>query len=234
MSSIYAALNNKQAEYQSPIIEVEGKIDNDPISILIDYIAMHSYINSNILEIFHLQRSKHKKSWLVQLTIGAKRNINELVKYFPIDINGLKTKVDVNIIPLGSYDCLIGIDWLEKHHVFLDYYNKTIICLDEDGQQGKIQIILRVVVVREISSMQLKKSFMKGCQFVSSHMKEAVGDNVEIIEDHLVLKYFEDIFGEILGFPPKRDNDFSIYLMQGDASVSKTPYKMGTPELKEL
>jgi hypothetical protein len=67
MPRIYAALDNKQVEYQSPMIEVEGKIDNQPITILIDYGASHSYINSNIVEIFHLQRSKHKKSWLVQL-----------------------------------------------------------------------------------------------------------------------------------------------------------------------
>jgi hypothetical protein len=65
MLSIYAALENKQEEYQSPMIEVEGKIDNQPISILIDYGASHGYIKSNIVEIFQLQRSKHKKYWLV-------------------------------------------------------------------------------------------------------------------------------------------------------------------------
>jgi LEA14-like dessication related protein len=96
------------------MIKVKGKIDNHPIPTLIDYGASHGYINSNIVEIFHLQRSKHKKYWLVHLATGAKSNINELVKYFPIEMNGLKTKVNVNIIPLGSYDCLIGMDWLEK------------------------------------------------------------------------------------------------------------------------
>jgi hypothetical protein len=84
-------------------------------------------------------------------------------------MNGLSTKVDVNIIPLGSYDCLIGMDWLEKHHDILDCYNKTITCLDEKGQQGKIQRILRGVVVREISTMQLKYSFRKGCQIFVSY-----------------------------------------------------------------
>jgi predicted aspartyl protease len=91
------------------MIEVEGKIDNQPIEILIDSGASHSCINANIVERFHLQRSKHKKSWLVQLATGPKRNINELVKYFEIDINGINMKVDVNIIPLGSYDFLIGM-----------------------------------------------------------------------------------------------------------------------------
>jgi len=65
ITRIYATLDNKQAEQQSPMVEVEGKIDNHPITILIDYLDNHSYINSKIIERFHLQRSKHKKSWLV-------------------------------------------------------------------------------------------------------------------------------------------------------------------------
>jgi hypothetical protein len=70
MLRIYASLDNNQAKYQSPMIEVEGKIDNQTIEILIDYGDIHSYINDNIVEIFHLQRSKHNISWLVQLATG--------------------------------------------------------------------------------------------------------------------------------------------------------------------
>jgi hypothetical protein len=40
--------------------------------------------------------------------------------------------------------------------------------------------------------------------------------------------------GEIPGFPPKRDIDFSINLVLGVSLVSKRPYIMGTLELKEL
>jgi hypothetical protein len=36
MGIIYAALNDRQAEYQSNMIKVEGKIKNYPVSILID------------------------------------------------------------------------------------------------------------------------------------------------------------------------------------------------------
>jgi predicted aspartyl protease len=145
------------------MVEMEGKIDNQSTTILIDYGASHSYINSNIVERFHLQRSKHKKSWLVQLATRAMRKINELVKYCQIDMDGLNTEVDVNIIPLGSYYCLIGMDWLEKHHVFLNYCNKKITCLDEKWKQGKIQGIPRAIYVREIPTMLLNKIFRKGC-----------------------------------------------------------------------
>jgi hypothetical protein len=82
------------------------------------------------------------------LATRDKSKISEKVKDFPIDMNGFNTKVDVNIIPLGSYDCIVCMDWLEKHHVILDCYHKIIICLDEEGKQGKVQGIPRAIVVR--------------------------------------------------------------------------------------
>jgi hypothetical protein len=48
-------------------------------------------------------------------------------------MNGLNTKVDLNNIPLVSYDFLIGMNWFEKHHDILDCYNKTIACLNGEG-----------------------------------------------------------------------------------------------------
>jgi hypothetical protein len=68
----------------------------------------------------------------------------------------------------------------------------------------------------------------------AAHMEEASKDKVASIEDHPVLRDFEEVFREIPRLPPKRDIDFSIYLELGAAPVSKTPYRMGTLELKEL
>jgi hypothetical protein len=65
-------------------------------------------------------------------------------------------------------------------------------------------------------------------------MEEENKDEVISIEDHLILSDFEDVFREISGFPPKRDIDFFIDLVLRVARVSKTPYRMGTLELKEL
>jgi hypothetical protein len=65
-------------------------------------------------------------------------------------------------------------------------------------------------------------------------MKETPKDKVSNLEDHAVLEEFEDVFKEVPGLPPKRDIDFSINLTPGAALVSKTPYRMRTPELKEL
>jgi hypothetical protein len=67
------------------------------------------------------------------LAIGTKRKVTELVKSYSIDMNGLSTKAELNVLPLGSYDFLIGMDWLDQHHALLDYHNKRFTCLDEEG-----------------------------------------------------------------------------------------------------
>jgi hypothetical protein len=79
---------------------------------------------------------------------------------------------------LGLYDCLIGMDWFEEHHVVLDCYNKEFTCLDEEGNIRSVQGIPRVVTIKEVSSLQLKKSYRKGCQVFASHMKEVPKDKV--------------------------------------------------------
>jgi hypothetical protein len=47
---IYIALDNKQAEFQSHMIEVEGMINDQSISILIDSGASYSYLDPKMVE----------------------------------------------------------------------------------------------------------------------------------------------------------------------------------------
>jgi hypothetical protein len=216
------------------MIEVEGMINNQTIVILVDSGASHSYIDPNMVESFQLPRIKLGKYWLVQLATRAKRKVNEMVKSCLMDMNGLNTKEDLNILPLCSYDYLIGMDWLDQNHAILDCHNKSFTCLDEEGKLRKVQGIPRAVTIREISALQLKECYKKGCQIFAADMEETPKYKVPNLEYYAVLEDFEDVFKELPGLPPKRDIDFSIYLMPGAALVSKTPYRMSTPEMKEL
>jgi hypothetical protein len=140
----------------------------------------------------------------------------------------------LNIFPLGSYEYLIGMDWLEQHHDILDCYNKSFTCWDEEGDLRTVQGIPRAITIREISDLLLKKCYKKGCQSFASHMEETPKFKVSNIEYYVVLKDFEDVFKEILGLPPKRDIDFSINLIHVETPVSKTPYKMSMPKCVTL
>jgi hypothetical protein len=58
VSGIYAALVNKQVDFQSHMIEVEGKINNQSIAIFIDSRDSHSYQDPKMVETFDFPRSK--------------------------------------------------------------------------------------------------------------------------------------------------------------------------------
>ena len=70
--------------------------------------------------------------------------------------------------------------------------------------------------------MQLKKCYRKGCQLFAARVGEVFQNVVSNLEDHRVLKEFEDVFQEVPGLPPKRDIDFSINLMPGEAQVMQS------------
>jgi hypothetical protein len=144
---IYATLNNNKEEYQSHMIEVECMIHNRTITILIDSGASHTYIDPNMVESFHFPRNKNGKSWLVHLATRAKRKVNEMVKSCIMDMNGMRDREYFNILPLGSYDFLIGMDWLDQHHAILYYHNKEFTFLDEEGNLRKVQGIPREVTI---------------------------------------------------------------------------------------
>ena len=50
MPKINAALENRQADYQTSMVEVEGMINQTPIAILIDPGASLSYISPKMVE----------------------------------------------------------------------------------------------------------------------------------------------------------------------------------------
>ena len=63
---------------------------------------------------------------LVQLATGSKHKVVSYVKYSELLMNDFIMHVDLNILPLGSYDLLIGRDWIEKQRVMLNCFEKKI------------------------------------------------------------------------------------------------------------
>ena len=80
MPRINAALENRLAEYQTSMVEVEAMINQTPIAILIDPGASISYISPKMVEKCKLPVEKFENSWLVQLATGAKRKVTYFVK----------------------------------------------------------------------------------------------------------------------------------------------------------
>jgi len=161
---INVALDGKQVDHQSTIVEIEGKIHNSKVSILIDQGDNLLYVTPTLVESNKLKKVKHTKYWLVQLAIGTKRKVTELNFYCDMNISDQDTKINLKVLPLESYDILIRMDWLEKHKVVLNCYEKSFVYKDENRISRTVQGISKPVSIRQISAMQFKNSISKGCK----------------------------------------------------------------------
>jgi hypothetical protein len=83
--------------------------------------------------------------------------------------------------------------------------------------------------------MQMRKYCRKGCPLYAIQVLKTIEDDKPSLEDHPTLREYKDVFPEeVPGLPPRRDIEFSIELASGAVPVSRTPYRMSTPELVEL
>ena len=72
---------------------------------------------------------------------------------FPLVMDGLATYADLNVLPLGSYDVLIGMDWLETHRANIDCYNTNFECLDDKGNLRVVKGFPEVISIRKSSAI---------------------------------------------------------------------------------
>ena len=105
---------------------MEGKLCDHVISILIDPGFNYSYINADLVDKCCLNKEVHAKYWLVQLDTRTKKRVHHWVRACVFELNGMPTKTHLNVLPLGSYKMLLGMDWLYLHMTKVDFYDKAL------------------------------------------------------------------------------------------------------------
>ena len=121
-------------------------------------------------------------------------------------------RVNLYVTILGSYDVVIGMDWLESHEAILNCKTKWLSLVDDKGQRRVIVGRNQGVSLRFISSLQLWKSIRKGCKFYAIL---ALNENglAEGLEHLPVVREFGDVFSEELPrIPSEKELEFTIDL----------------------
>ena len=174
----------------------------------------------------------------MQLSIATKKRVHHWVRACAFDLNGMTTMTYLNVLPLGSYNVLLGMDCLYLHKNKIDCYDKAIECVDDNGEPRVLQGKKKSTSVRMVTTMKAKRSHRKGCMLSAMHISNDMGKEVEdadVLSRFPVLQQFQDVFPEdISELPPHREVDFSIELVPRATPTSKAPYRMRTPELVEL
>ncbi|GKE26482.1 putative reverse transcriptase domain-containing protein [Tanacetum coccineum] len=123
-------------------------------------------------------------------------------------------KIDLLPTRLGSFDVIVGMDWLSYHRAVIDFYEKIVrIPLPND----------------ETLEVQGERPEEDHGSLACIKADEKKLDDIRIVRDFP--KVFPD---DLLGLPPVREIEFRIDLIPGALPVVKSPYRLAPSEMSEL
>ncbi|GKC48739.1 putative reverse transcriptase domain-containing protein, partial [Tanacetum coccineum] len=183
-----------------------------------------------------------ENSYDVELADGKIVEIDTILRGCPLNFLNHPFNIDLMPVELGSFDVIIGMDWLRRCHavivcdeklVRIPYRNETLIFhgnKSNDGRESRLTII---------SCSKAQEYMAKGCQiFLAAHIsakKEEENSEGKQLKDVPIVRDFPEVFPEDLsGLPPARPVEFHIDLIPGAAPVARAPYRLTTSEMKEL
>ncbi|GJY62281.1 hypothetical protein Tco_0462938 [Tanacetum coccineum] len=114
----------------------------------------------------------------------------------------------------GSFDVIVGIDWLSKRKFVIVCHEKVVEIPLEGSRKLRVQGERTLGAAKALMNAKVDEP--------------KVGD-ISVVRD------FVDVFPEDLsGLPPQRQVEFRIDLVHGATSVAKSPYRLAPLEMQEL
>ncbi|GJV41654.1 putative nucleotidyltransferase, ribonuclease H [Tanacetum coccineum] len=136
-------------------------------------------------------------------------------------------------IKLGSFDVVIGMDWLSKYHARI-ICDEKVVHIPSKGETLIIRGDRSKTRLSLISCIKTERYISRGCQVFIAQVMEKKSDEKRL-EDIPIVREFPDVFPEELpGLPPVRQVEFQIDLIPGAAPVARAPYRLAPSEMQEL
>ncbi|GJV94095.1 integrase, catalytic region, zinc finger, CCHC-type containing protein [Tanacetum coccineum] len=140
--------------------------------------------------------------------------INKVIRGCQLEIECHTSDIDLIPFGHGSFDVIVGMDWLSRHMAEIVCHEKVVRIPLPNGK------ILRVLGEKPEEKMK---------HLMSAKIEE------QKLEDNVVVRYFPDVFPDDLsGLPPSREFEFRIDLIPGAMPVVKSPYRLVPSEMEEL
>ncbi|GJT11056.1 putative reverse transcriptase domain-containing protein [Tanacetum coccineum] len=181
---------------------------------LFDSGADYSFVSTTFIPLLGLEPSDLGFRYEIEIASGQLVEIDKVIKGCKLEIDGHVFDIDLMPFGHGSFDFIIGMDWLSNYKAKIICHEKVVRIPLPDGK------VLRVVGERPEEKARLLMSAK------ASDKKQ---------EEIVVVRDFPEVFPDDLsGLPPIREIEFRIELIPGATPVAKSPYRLAPSELEEL
>ncbi|GJS56543.1 putative reverse transcriptase domain-containing protein [Tanacetum coccineum] len=232
---------NASGNLDSNVVTGTFLLNNRYASILFDTGADRSFISSAFSSLIDIAQTPLENSYDVELADGKIVGVDTIMRGCTLNFLNHPFNIDLMPVELGSFDVIIGMDWLRRCHavivcdeklVRIPYGNETLIFRgneSNDGRESRLTII---------SCSKAQEYMAKGCQIFLAQIsakKEEDKSEGKQLKDVPIVRDFPEVFPEDLpGLPPARPVEFQIDLIPGAAPVARAPYRLAPSKMKEL
>nr|GFA19571.1 hypothetical protein [Tanacetum cinerariifolium] len=209
-------------------------LNNRYASILFDTGVDRSFVSTTFSTQINIAPSTLDHCYDVELADGRIIGLNTILRGCTLNLLNHPFNIDLMPVELGSFDVIIGMDWLAKYQavivcaekiVRIPWGNKTLIIQGDGSNRGNAT---RLSI---ISCSKTEKYVRKGFPIFLAH----ITTKEKRLEDVPTVRDYPEVFPEDLpGLPPIRPVEFQIDLVPGAAPVARAPYRLAPSEMKEL
>ncbi|GJU38299.1 putative reverse transcriptase domain-containing protein [Tanacetum coccineum] len=199
------------ANPDSNVIKGTFLLNNHYASMIFDSGADRSFMSTTFSTLLDVTPDTLDVSYAIELADGRIFETNTVLTGCTLGLLGHPLNIDLIPVELGSFDVIIGLDWLANHHtviirdekiVRIPYGDEVLIVQgDRDGKGEKLKLSI-------ISCTKTWKYIKKGCPiFLAQVTKKETKDKSEEkrLEDVHIIRDFLEVFPKDLpGLPPTR------------------------------
>ncbi|KAF5756737.1 putative nucleotidyltransferase, Ribonuclease H [Helianthus annuus] len=224
----------REARQDPNVVTGTFPVNQHYASVLFDTGADYSFVSLEFKNMLGLAASKLDVPYSIELANGKLVEANEVIRGCVIELGEREFALDLLLVQLGSFDVVVGMDWLSGNKDEIVCHEKVVRIPTEDGETIVVHGEKRDTPLRIISCLKARKCLQKGCAAFLAHIVDKKVEEPKI-EDIPVVREYPEVFPEDLpGLPPQRQVEFHIDLVPGAAPVVKAPYRLAPSEMQEL
>ncbi|GJY69601.1 reverse transcriptase domain-containing protein [Tanacetum coccineum] len=200
----------KAAVKDNNVVNGTFLINNVYASVLFDTGADRSFVLHAFSKYIDIPPTTLDTNYSVELADGKSLTTNTILRGCTLNLQNYLFKIDLLLIELGSFDVIVGMDWMAEHRAEVVCYKKYIHVLYGNDMliiQGERSGVKNESRLEVISSIRTQGYIDKGCQvfLVQMMKKDETVASKKRIEDVPVVRDFPEVFPEDFpGLPPTR------------------------------
>ncbi|GKB84984.1 putative reverse transcriptase domain-containing protein [Tanacetum coccineum] len=178
-------------------------LNNHYAFVLFDSGSDRSFVDTRFSSMLNIDPVKIRASYEVKLADGRVVSTNTILKACTLNLVNHIFEIDLIPIELGTFDVIIGMDWLVKHDAVI-VYGEKVIRIPHGDKMLIVESDKGVSRLKVISCINARKYVERGCHLFLAHVTEKKLKEKRL-EDVLVICDFPKVFPEELpGLPPSR------------------------------